>query len=109
METSLEGALCDVTASHGVADMEFPSVPKGGLASRPSDVSTDAGYAADYAAAAAASGNMSDDSSAPAEGQLPRFARGQKVLYDSFEQPLPVQGTVAKIDRAGDFFEYFLL
>lgn len=88
--------------------MEFPSVPKGGLASRPSDASTDAGYAADYAAAAAASGNLSDDSSAP-EGQLPRFARGQKVLYDSFEQPLPVQGTVAKIDRAGDIHNHLCI
>ena len=82
------------------ADRGFPSVPKGGLTSRPSNASTDASYAADYAAAAALSGNLSDDSST-ADGQPPRFAPGQKVLYDSFEQPLPVQGTVAKIDRAG--------
>ena len=73
--------------------MDLPSAPRRGLVSAPSDASTEATMDA--------SGNFDDDSLL-SEGQQPRFARGQKVLYDSFEQALPVRGTVAKMDCGGE-------
>ena len=36
-----------------------------------------------------------------ADTDQPRYARGQKVLYDAFDQSVPVRGTVAKIQRSG--------
>ena len=74
-------------------DMDLPSVPRSGLVSAPSDAASDASYAP--------SATPSGDDEPTVGVQQPRFARGQKVLYDSFEQAQPVRGTVAKIGRAG--------
>ena len=74
--------------------MDLPSAPRRGLVSAPSDASTEATMDA--------SGDYGDESLLP-EGRQPRFARGQKVLYDSFQQALPVRGTVAKMDCGGEF------
>lgn len=80
------------TTAREANDMDLPSPPQGGLVSAPSDASTEATMP---------SCDLGDERVLP-EGQQPRFARGQKVLYDSFEQALPVRGTVAKMDCGGE-------
>jgi len=66
-------------------------MPSPDLESAPSNVSSEAeGFAQ------APSANQS-----VADTDQPRYARGQKVLYDAFDQSVPVRGTVAKIQRSG--------
>lgn len=68
-------------------------MPQPELESAPSNVSSEASGLVDAPSA--------DYSQADTDQELPRYAGGQKVLYDAFDQSVPVRGTVAKLQRSG--------